>query len=341
MVVAQILKRLVKKLRNSNAGILSLATLVIIALGTFGSYLAERHVNGQFSNLGDSLWWTLVTMSTVGYGDKITLTTAGRVIGSICMIGGPVLMVSFVGAVGVRLYETWTKGAKGMAQIKSKGHIVICGWKRSAEEIITELRESQMHELPITIIDDKIESKPLDIAGISFVKGNPSELRVLNRANIAEARFAIILSENGLPAADQKTVLTTLAIKKSNKSTVVCAEVNDPDNEDYLKAAGCEIIIDTRSLSSRLLAMSLQNPAVNDIVTELVSQAGNEIYREPVPARYHGRQFIDAFSDLKKMNDGIVVGIEREGRVMVNPAAAQVLNAGDILLIVSLEPPVL
>jgi voltage-gated potassium channel len=339
MLVAQIIKKLVKRLRKSSAGILSLATLAIVALGTIGAFLAERQVNSEFTNLGTSLWWTLVTMSTVGYGDIIPVTTAGRVIGSICMIGGPVLMVSFVGAVGVRLYETWTKGAKGMAQIRSKGHIVICGWKRSAEEIISELRLSQMRELPITIIDDRIESKPVDTGGITFVKGNPSELRVLNRANVDKAAFAIILSENGMPAADQKTVLTTLAIKKSNKSTVVCAEVNDPDNEDYLKAAGCEIIIDTRSLSSRLLAMSLQNPAVNDIVTELVSQAGNEIYPEPVPARYVGRQFIEAFSELKKLSEGILVGIEREGKVMVNPSAAEVINDGDILLIVSLEPP--
>jgi voltage-gated potassium channel Kch len=69
MLVAQIIKKLVKRLRKSSAGILSLATLAIVALGTIGAFLAERQVNSEFTNLGTSLWWTLVTMSTVGYGD--------------------------------------------------------------------------------------------------------------------------------------------------------------------------------------------------------------------------------------------------------------------------------
>jgi voltage-gated potassium channel len=337
VVIATVVRQLIKTFRNSNVGILLLATLFVIALGTVGAYFAERPVNSQFANLGDSLWWTIVTLSTVGYGDMVPITLAGRVISAICMISGPVLMVSFVGSIGVRLYDRWTKGVRGMAQVKSKGHVVICGWNRRAEDIINEMKDSQLHNVPITIIDDMIQSNPVDDPRVSFVNGNASELRVLNTAHIAEARFAIVLAESGTPVADQKTVLTILAIKKCNRSIVTCAELNDANNEEHLKEAGCEIVINAGSLSGRLLAMSLQNPAVNTIIKELVSQERNEIYRVTVPAKYVGHSFLNALSGLKKLHGAITIGVERKGNVILNPAGDEVLKADDLLLVLSAE----
>ena len=87
-------------------------------------------------------------MSTVGYGDKVPITAAGRIIGTICMFSGPLLMVSLIGSVGISLYNKWTKGVRGMAQIKSKGHIVICGWNIKAKDIVDELQLSHKRLWP-------------------------------------------------------------------------------------------------------------------------------------------------------------------------------------------------
>lgn len=339
MIVALFVRQLMKSIRRSNVVVLSAATVLVVVLGTLGGYLAESPVNTQFKNLGDSLWWTLVTMSTVGYGDKVPITVWGRVIATICMVAGPILMVSVVGSIGVHLYDRWMKGVKGMAQVKSNAHVIICGWNWKAEDIINELNMSELRELPIAIIDDSIDTRPVDNPRISFVKGNASELRVLSRANIGAAKFAIVLAENNTPAADQKTVLTVLAIQKSNPSIVACAELNDANNEEHLREAGCRIIINASTLSSRLLAMSLQNPVVNTIVKELVSQGGNEVYRIVVPPKYVGRSFSGAMAEVKETHGVIAVGIEREGKVMLNPPGSEVLTEGDILLVLSEEPP--
>ncbi len=339
MLIVAIVKRLAKISGKNRAGMLFFATLFIIALGTFGSYLAERHVNDQFKNLGDGLWWTVVTISTVGYGDKVPITLAGRIIGGICMIGGPVLMVSMIGSVGVSLYDRWMKGVKGMAQVNKKGHIIICGWNKRAEDIIHELSLSLLRDLPIVIIDDVIDTKPVDDPRVSFVKGNASELSTLKRANIAEAKYAVVLAESDTPVADQKTVLTVLAIEKNNPTITTLAELVDANNEEHLNEAGCSIIINSSILSSRLLAMSLQNPAVNTIIKELISQYGNEIYRVPVLQKYIGHPFLETLPELKKSYSSIVIGIEREGKTIVNPSSDEILKTGDILLVISEEAP--
>ena len=94
MIIVAIVKRLVKGVVRTNIRILLLITLLLIVLGVAGSYLAESGTNSDFKSVWDCLWWTIVTMSTVGYGDQVLVTAAGRVIGTICMIGGPIMMVS-------------------------------------------------------------------------------------------------------------------------------------------------------------------------------------------------------------------------------------------------------
>ncbi len=121
MIIVTIVKRLVKRAAKTNIRILLLITLLLIVFGVVGSYLAESGTNSDFQSGWDCFWWALVTMSTVGYGDKVPITAAGRVIGSICMIGGPIMMVSLVGSVGLSIYDKWTKGVRGMAQIKQRG----------------------------------------------------------------------------------------------------------------------------------------------------------------------------------------------------------------------------
>jgi voltage-gated potassium channel len=339
MVVVTLVRRLMKSFVSNNLRIIALASLIIVALGTVGVYYAENPVNSSFTNFGDSFWWTMVTMSTVGYGDKVPITFAGRTIGIICMLSGPILMVSFITSIGVEVYNRWMKGARGMAQIKSVGHLIICGWNKKAEDIIGEIRQSQLKDLPITVIDNTIDTKPVDDARISFVKGNASELGVLERANIAQAKFAIVLADHSTTAADQKTVLTVLSIEKRNPSIVTCAELNDTNNEEYLRNAGCDIIVNSSSMSSRLLAMSLVNPSINNIIRELISQEGNEVYRVALPKRYYNHTFIEIMTELKKSYGVMIIGIEREGKSLINPSGSEILKADDFLLAMSTEAP--
>lgn len=341
MLVVTVLKKVVVKVAKARVIALICAMIFLVALGTIGGYLAEHSGNSGFQNLGDSLWWTIVTMATVGYGDIVPKTVAGRVIAGICMVGGPMVMVAGVTAVGSSLYNKWSRGVKGMGQVKSKGHIIICGWNRKAEEIVSELRNCELRDLPVTIIDDKIESKPVGDNNVSFIRGNASEISVLNRANIAEAKFAIILAQDDTAIADQKTVLTVLAIETANPSIVSCAELNDANNEEHLKRAGCDIVINVSDLASRMMAMSLKNPAVSNIIKALVSQEGSEIYRIDVPKQYIGRSFIDILPEMKKSHDIIPVGVERDGKYLLNPSASLQLKDSDLLLVLSEETPVI
>jgi voltage-gated potassium channel len=70
-------------LRRAVVVVISVATLLALAAA-----LLERLVDPAFDNMGDALWWAVVTVSTVGYGDFVPESTAGRLIGSTLMLVG-------------------------------------------------------------------------------------------------------------------------------------------------------------------------------------------------------------------------------------------------------------
>ncbi|MDY6835203.1 MAG: ion channel [Chloroflexota bacterium] len=339
----QELRQILITMGQRNIRLLLAAASIMLLLSAAATYLAERSSNPDLSSFGDCLWWAIVTMSTVGYGDRSPITSTGRLIASVVMITGPVLLVTLVSAVGVSVYEQRRKGMRGEAQIITKGHIVICGWNRKAKDIINELRLSpKFRDIPITIIDDSIETAPLNEKNIFFVRGNPCEISVLDQANVREAKYAIVIASDNTPAADQKTVLAVLAIESIHPDILTCAELNDTDNEGHLRRAACDVIVNTNALTSKLLAMSVENPATNSVLGELVTRTrGNEIYRMSLPQQYEGTSFQIPFEDLKNQHNITLIGLEREGVCILNPMSDFTLQSGDQLMVLCTSSPML
>lgn len=343
MIVLLVLRRALTRAAKGNTKALAIAAVALFVFGFVSIYFAERGVNADFRTLADGIWWTLVTVSTVGYGDKVPITAAGRAIAAVCIIGGPVLLVSLIASSSVLVYDEWRRVLKGMSQVASKEHIVICGWNPKVKDTIYEIRLSKkLGKRPIIIIDDRIDEKPLDDPNVIFVSGSPADSEILKRASIQRAAFALVFADDRTSAADEKTALTVLAIKTLNPSVETCAELNDARNEPHLRRAGCNVVVNTSDLTSKLMALSTENPAINRVITELVSRTrGNEIYRVDVPLRYLDRPFEEPFQALKRSHKVIVIGVEVGEQCQINPPADFVLRKGHSLLVISEHSPTL
>lgn len=103
--------------RIAYIGMIAVATILF---GAMSAFVMEKDVNPDFGDLGDALWWAIVTTATVGYGDVYPITPEGRVVGVLLMVVG----IGIIGTLAGTLAETLLdrRGSRSRKRIYSRWH---------------------------------------------------------------------------------------------------------------------------------------------------------------------------------------------------------------------------
>ena len=337
-IILVLLRRFAQQLRKDHLDMVLLVLVVISITGMVGISFFEP----QLSML-DAVWWTLVTITTVGYGDIYPTSLGGRVVGIFLMLFG----IGFLGMLTATLASTFVENrrqeGKGMKPLSSTDHIVLCGWNYKAKEIIEEVRaDEKARNRSIVLIADLPEN-PLDGEQVQFVSGVVSP-ETLARANAQEAEVAIVLAdEQGeVHTRDAKTILDTLTIKTTCPSLYTCVELLNQQNIAHGKRAKADEVIVTGALSTNLLVQAALNRGVPLLINELVSNRfGSALYTIPAPPTCVGHSFMDALVELKREQNLLLVAVESQAqaRFLANPPVDYIIQAEDQLIVIGQERP--
>lgn len=341
-MIFQLLLRWMRRICGGRYWRLIVTSALIVVFGTVGIMAFEPSVNEQFKTYKDAFWWIFVTVTTVGYGDKFPITDGGRIVAAVVMFFGIGLLGMLISTITGHLFEKRLKEARGMKEIKEKGHIVICNWNFKAEDIVEELRsDPKTRSTPIVLIAN-MDQNPLEEERLLFVQGDATSESVLKRANITEASTAIVLvdEEVELAARDAKAILTVLTIESMNPAVYTCVEILDPENVQHARRARADEVVVIGELSSRLLVRSAMDHGLSHIVSDLMSGLyGNAFYTVEIPPAYVGRSIGDVFVQLKQQRDTILIALEQDGQQVTNPPWGMQVNEGDHLVVLARERP--
>lgn len=336
--VLVLLKRFARSLRKDRLDKVLIALLIITFIGMLGMAYFDS------LSLADSLWWTIVTITTVGYGDISPESLGGRLIAVLLMLSG----IGFLGMLTATLASTFVEERrqeeKGVNPVTVNQHLLICGWNYKAKEIVEEIRADDMARTkPLVVIAD-LPEKPLEDDNLYFVSGVITK-ETLEKANAQAAEGAIVLSDEKVEVhtRDAKTILDTLTIKSAYPDIYTSVELVDPKNIEHCRLAKADEIIVSGELSTNLLVRASLDHGVTQIITELVSSRfGNEIYKTVPPAACIGQSFLDVLTQLKTDKDIIVLAVEsqKEGRFLANPPNSYIIDDGDRLIAVGKDRPV-
>lgn len=336
--VLRFLGPFVRLIRRENLHRVGLVLVLLILLGALTFSLFEKDMGFL-----DSLWWTLVTITTVGYGDISPVTLGGRIVGTGIMLLGIGLLGVFTATVAEVFIENKILEDKGMRVRKVKQHFVICGWNFRASEIVAEFRaDPKSEKLPVVLIAE-LSEKPLDDPDLHFIRGE-LDPETLDKANMAEAQTAILLSDDSLDAnaRDAKTILNTLTIKSLYPLVYTCVELMRSKNVDHAQRAKADEIIVVGELSTNLLVQAALDHGITRMISELVStRYGSDLYKIRVPESMRGRTFFDIMCELKKSHDCLCVGVEdaKGEKLLANPTSEYSVGPDDQLVIISSSRP--
>jgi voltage-gated potassium channel len=313
----------------------TVAIVVAINVAALLVFVFERHANGhQFENLGDALWWSIVTIATVGYGDKVPITAAGRIVGSITIISGLILISLFTATISSVFVARKIKESQGLQDIDFTNHTLICGWNSHVEEILRIFnRYSSSSEMMKIVLANEAQPELMEVVGeaypnldIKFVRGDFSREPVLHRANIKAARSAIIVpdatSQSG-HLSDDKTLLALLTMKSLNPALKVFTHIVNKENYQHVKRANADEVIVSDQHVGFFLANQILYPGASQVAMELLDyEHGNDIHRVPIPEEFVGKTFEEVFLHLKKTKNWTLIGIVTE---------EETVSLGDIL----------
>jgi voltage-gated potassium channel len=321
----------IDSLRKEKVPRLMISLLAVVTLFGTAMYVFERNTpDALIKSVGDGIWWGFVTISTTGYGDKYPVTWAGRVVAIFTMLTGMFLTIVISGTIASILVERKLKEGRGLQKINIKDHILICGWNESVDSLLDGFRiraEKSRQKTDIVLVSE-LETEAMSeiqftyatkFLGIEFIRGNFTHEQVLEKANVKDAKSVVLLAdesgENTRNNADERVVLAAYTVSTLNPAARISVEIQNPQNEQYLKRTNVDSIIVTGEFNSFMLINAALNPGVPQALKEIMNfSMGKEITTRNIPSNLVGKKFEDLSRFIREKEGAILIGIISESK---------------------------
>ncbi|MEM6961632.1 MAG: potassium channel family protein [Myxococcota bacterium] len=324
-------------------------------LGGVSFYLVERgHAGTQVQTLGDGIWWALVTLTTVGFGDIAPVTAVGRVVGSFLMVCGMVTLAGFAGVVGHSLVHTVLSVRQEQFRMSSYvNHIVVCGYHETMDLLLASLRdELDLSEHHVVLFSHTERPRGLS-PDFFWVQGDPTKESELDKVRLTHARAVIIAGDRSMTPqhADATTLLTTFTIRSflesrpevnlRHRSLYIVAEILDSENVAHAKSAGADEVIETRRIGFSLLSHAITQPGSADVLGRVVLAGELNTYVGRVPSECPlPSTFQEVAAWVRRSHGAMVIGFRYSGqdRASLNPRDEVRIEPGAELIYLAERP---
>ena len=335
MLLTGLWRRVWRRVRGRSLVWISLLSLGVLAGAT------ALIVTTEGLNVKDGIWWAIVTMTTVGYGDISPSTPWGRMVAAVLMVFGIGLLSVLTVTVATQLIEHKSKVERGLKQVKEKGHILLCGWNPTAADVLGNLKADRRSS-PVVIIAD-LERRPVEDHAVGFVQGGVSR-ETLDLANASQAEGAVVVGDMGVidpQSRDAKTLITALTIKDYNPEIYVCIELLSEESLKHAAVSRADEVIVSGDLTGGLLSRAAMDHGTSLVVSHLVrTDVSSEFYRLRLPAEWSGMAFSECLLQAKHSHDLLVVAVETtSGDLLINPPVDYRMQPEDTIVVISQERP--
>ena len=301
--------------------------IVILFIGSMGYMFLEGW------DFLDALYMTVITITTVGFGEVRSVSPEGRVFTIFIIFSGMGIIAYIVGQTAQVMVDLQVRSIIGRRKlglkIKSlKDHYVICGFGRIGKIICREL---DREKIPLVVIDNAPETREaLEGEDIPFINDDATNEDVLIEAGIERAKGLI-----SVVASDADNLFITMTARGLNPRAFILARADEEKTEKKLMRAGANKVFLPYLIGGQKMAQSVIKPAVTDFLEFTFNNRRMGLEMEELPvsekSRMNGVTLID--SGIRKDMDIIFVAVRKKnGEMKFNPSSETRIEAGDILI---------
>lgn len=313
---------------TDNKVVLALTTFVmVLGGGTLGYMLIEGW------DFHDSLFMTITTVSTVGYGEVHPLSRAGELFSMGLILVGVGSVLYFLTMITQWVVEGKLRQVMGRRSLERKirslkDHYIICGYGRIGAQVADMLAEKHVG---MVVIDTSEEAtRRLEAAGIHYVLGSATEDESLLAAGIDRARGLV-----ATVSSDADNVYIVLTAKGMRPDLFIIARATEPGSERKLKRAGADKVVSPYFIGARRIAQTVLRPSVADFIDLTFHGSDLALQMEELVVGQENDLVGVSLkeSGLRQKLDLIILAIKKaDDRMIFNPPADTVIDRGDTLI---------
>lgn len=300
--------------------------LFVIYVLTF-EYLMVLENQPENANLITAIYWATTTVATVGYGDVVFTSLAGRLFTIIVQVLGIILISGFLVTYVVTPWMDRVIKFRLPRRVPSgmNDHIIVCGYNQLVETLIDELTEQNM--LFVIIEDEEELIRELVYKNISCIFGSPSDKQTLMNAGIEKAKLLIA---NKSDERNANIVLTAREFQHVN----IIAIVEDQSNSRYLKYAGADTVVSPKSMFGQFIGKKAMDRLVSRVTGATEIFEGVHIVEFPVYLKSPliGKTLKEISS--QQLTGAKIVGTWKSGTLSFDPKDEDIIRENSVLLAV-------
>lgn len=280
----------------------------------------------------DSVYMTIITLSTVGYGEVGHIGPAGRIFTILLILFGISVMAYIIGLVTETLVESEIRSIFGRRKLSRKiqslkNHYIICGYGRIGRIICKELIR---HSVSLVVIEKEDLREELERDNILHIMNDATHEGTLIEAGVDRAKGLV-----SVLSSDPENVYVSLTARNMNPDLFILSRAEHMESEAKLIAAGANKVILPYSIGARRMAQAILKPALSDFLESTVHDYSFEFNIEEImvgeDSHLNGLTLVD--SGVRQEMDIIIIGIKKKGGEMVfNPSSKTRIQSGDILI---------
>lgn len=330
------MKRTGKLILFISAGAALYLALILILVAS-ESRVPESSIN----DFMDAVWYSIVTASTVGYGDYTPVTTAGRIVGIIFIVFAIAIFGLIIGKMTNSFQKLTEKRRLGMLGTKFEKHIIILGWDSFSESVAQQLVKADKKVAVMTdvknhtdLIYQKFRSKEMFVCFSDL--SNYDSLELLN---IDKARTVFL--NNG---SDSDKLIAILNIRRICPDVDFVVLLDDINLRETFINAGVTYVLSKNEIASRLVASYIFEPAVAEFTKDLITSTDSELeydiqqYCIMKNNAYAGKEYGFVFDDLRKKHNVQAIGLQKSGDkpgLHKFPDDSEIVEAGDYIILIA------
>jgi len=302
-----------KRTRNL---LIILAAVVIYVLIAYILFLVEgRAKEPNIKSFGDSLWYSIITLTTIGYGDRFPITILGRIISLFFVLGSIGILGYVISQISLKINKFMEDRKLGYHGTKMQDHVILINWNSFARQILSEIVNAEKTAVVITSKKEDVDFiyDHYDSKFVFVLHAEVLDSSTFSRANFGQANTVLLNFDD-----DTENLVNLIAIKTPFPDLRYVISLNNPSLKKTFKQLGVTFTLAKNEVASKLIASYVFEPEVAKITENLMSSAtsdedmGMMQFKITETNPYLGYKGLDLFLELKTKFNVILVGISKE-----------------------------